>query len=477
MITPSLGIICLTAALLFLLVSKFLALKKLRIKSTSHGCNPPPVVPWNDPLGLIRFRQFLAARREKRALPWMIEVMDSAGQDVNTAKDKMLGHSFIWTRDVENARALFTSQAGDFDIDVEARRIALPVIGSGIFNTTGEAWKESRAFLRPYFAREQVSSLDLEEKHFQAMLSVIGESEGGWTSTFDIQPLIFNFTLDVATDFLFGTSANSQTASISDESSDNRFQHHWDSAATFFEVRAILRRYCWLYQPKKFRDHCNAIQAFADKYVQAAIIRKQKDVQPAKEDQKEKFVVLNNLVDVTTDRIRLRHECLNILGASRTSTAALIQWVFFFLARHPSTFDKLREVILAEFGEFENRDRITYESLKHCRFLQCCINEVFRMSPVIPIQTRIATRDTTLPKGGGSGGQDPIFIPKNTEIRQVYYAMCMRKDIWGEDAATFRPERFEDRKLSSEWTPFGAGPRICIGRKSPKGASLSLKYA
>lgn len=404
----------------------------------------------------------------------MIEVMNSAGQDVNTVKDKMLGHSFLWTRDVENARALFTSQAGDFDIDSEARRIALPVIGSGIFNRTGEAWKESRAFLRPYFGREQVSNLDLEEKHFQAMLSVIGEHEGGWTSSFDIQPLIFNFTLDVATEFLFGTSADSQIASIRDESSDNRFQFHWDGAATFFEVRAILRRYCWLYQPKKFRDHCNAIHAFADKYIQAAIIRKQKDVQPAKVNQKEDFVVLNNLVDVTTDRIRLRHECLNILGASRTSTAALIQWVFFFLARHPSTFDKLRKVILAEIGDFKTRDRITYESLKHCQFLQCCINETFRMSPVIPIQTRIATRDTTLPKGGGSNGQDPIFIPKNTEIRQVYYAMCMRKDIWGEDAATFRPERFEDRKLSSEWTPFGAGPRVCIGRKSPQGASLFM---
>lgn len=69
----------------------------------------------------------------------MIEVLDSVGQNVNTAKDTMIGHSFIWIRDVENARALFITQVKDFDIDCDARRIALPMIGSDIFNIIGEA--------------------------------------------------------------------------------------------------------------------------------------------------------------------------------------------------------------------------------------------------------------------------------------------------------------------------------------------------
>ena len=153
------GTISAIIVLIFILGSKILARRRLKAKAASLGCRPPPVVPFNDPLGLTRFRQFLKSRREKRALPWMIEVMDSTGQDVNTAKDKMLGHSFIWTRDVDNAKPVFTTRASDFDIDSEARRIALPVIGSGIFNRTGEAWKESRAFLRPYFARDQVASI------------------------------------------------------------------------------------------------------------------------------------------------------------------------------------------------------------------------------------------------------------------------------------------------------------------------------
>lgn len=47
-----------------------------------------------------------------------------------------------------------------------------------------------------------------------------------------------------------------------------------------------------------------------------------------------KFVLLDELLKVTCDWARLRDECLNVLGAGRTSTAALIQWIVYFLARH-----------------------------------------------------------------------------------------------------------------------------------------------
>ena len=297
------------------------------------------------------------------------------------------------------------------------------------------------------------------------MLNVIEKSEGEWTPSFDIQPLIFNFALDVATKFLFGKSANSQVASTREESAHTDFQYHWDSAATFTGVRTILGRFHWMYSSRKFQKHCNAIHAYADRYVQAAIERKKKRNPEEVTDKKANFVLLDALVDVTCDPNRLRDECLNVLGAARTSTAALIQWVFFFLARHPRTFDKLRKVVLAEFGNFENRDKVTFEGLKRCRFLHHCINETLRISPVIPVHIRVAVRDTILPKGGGPDGKDPIFVPKDMEVHQAFYPLCMRTDIWGEDTATFKPDRFEDRKLLSEWVPFGAGPRMCLGRE------------
>lgn len=460
----NLGMKCAAAGFLLVLACKYMAYRKRKAEAARRGCGHLPVVPRNDPLGLTRFWQLLKARREKQTLPWMVAVMDSVGQDVHTAKDTIIGHSFIWTRDIENTRALLAAQANDFDIGTARQDSLQSVIGSGIFTRMGDAWRESRTLLRPQFARDQVSRLGLEEEHFQIMLNVIGESRGEWTSSFDIQPLIFNYTMDVATEFLFGVSANSQMASTCDGSAHAVFQYHWDGAATFFNVRTLLGRFCWMYNPRRFQEHCHAIHEYADRYVQAAIERKQKRKQQGVTDEG-KFVLLDELLNVTCDRARLRDECLNVLGAGRTSTAALIQWIFYFLARHPLTYDKLRKVVLEDFGNFENTDGITFESLKRCRFLHYCINETLRISPVIPVHIRTAVRDTTLPKGGGLEGQDPIFVPKDMEIRQAFYPMCMRTDIWGEDVATFRPERFEDRKLLSEWIPFGAGPRMCLGRE------------
>ena len=465
MTTLRFGAICATVGLLLLLVSKLVASRKRKLEAARRGCGRLSVVPGNDFLGITRLRQFLQARREKRALPWMLDLMDSAGQDVHTAKDTIAGHSFIWTRDTENSRAVLASQADDFDIGRTRQESLLCVVGSGIFTRTGHPWRESRAFLRPQFMREQVSSLDPLENHFQALLKVIKVHDDGWTSNFDIQPLIFNHTLDVATEFLFGTSANAQAASAAGVSAEAGFHFHFDSAAKYTGIRASLGRYFWMYNPKKFQKHCDIIHAYADGYVHAAIERQQQRKQQEVADEKSRFVLLDELVDITNDRIRLRSESLNVLGPARTSTASLIQWVLYFLARHPSTFNKLRTIILSDFGSFGNREKITFDGLKRCEFLTHCVNESLRICPVIPVHIRSAARDTTLPRGGGANGKDPIFVPKGTEIRQVVYGMCMQTDIWGEDTATFRPERFENRKLSSDWIPFGSGPRMCLGRK------------
>lgn len=51
--------------------------------------------------------------------------------------------------------------------------------------------------------------------------------------------------------------------------------------------------------------------------------------------------------------------------------------------------------------------------------------------------------------------------------------MHRRKDLFGEDAEEFRPERWLDGegegkkglRVGWEYLPFNGGPRICIGRK------------
>jgi cytochrome P450 len=44
------------------------------------------------------------------------------------------------------------------------------------------------------------------------------------------------------------------------------------------------------------------------------------------------------------------------------------------------------------------------------------------------------------------------------------YVIHRRKDIFGEDAEEFRPERWAEARPDWGYLPFNAGPRICVGR-------------
>ena len=74
---------------------------------------------------------------------------------------------------------------------------------------------------------------------------------------------------------------------------------------------------------------------------------------------------------------------------------------------------------------------------------------------------RVVLNDSVLPTGGGPDGQSPILVRKGEYISFNIYCLHQDKDIWGEDADTFRPERWEGLKPLWNFIPFGGGPRTC----------------
>jgi cytochrome P450 len=58
-----------------------------------------------------------------------------------------------------------------------------------------------------------------------------------------------------------------------------------------------------------------------------------------------------------------------------------------------------------------------------------------------------------------------MLVRKNDSLFYSVYSMHRRKDLWGNDADEFKPERFEGRQPGPEFLPFNSGPRVCVGRK------------
>lgn len=70
-------------------------------------------------------------------------------------------------------------------------------------------------------------------------------------------------------------------------------------------------------------------------------------------------------------------------------------------------------------------------------------------------------QDTVLPRGGGPRGIAPIYVRRGTTVSMNTHVLHRDKDLWGEDADEFRPERWETARPGWSYLPFSGGPRIC----------------
>jgi len=465
---------CFIFYITYKLISSTLAKRKLHAEASRRGCGPVPYMTSKYPFGLSTFVQSLKANKEERGPQYVVDSMNAIGKDVNTVQVRLLDYELIVTRDPENVRAALATQSQDFDIGHNRAESFKPLLGVGIFTSRGEAWKHSRQLVRPQFSREQISDLDLAERHVQALSKRLTTGANGWTDTFDLQPLFYNFTLDTTTEFIYGHSVHSQDPTsrpvlptVKGLSAPDRASlgAHLDAGKAWIETRGAFWKWYWLISSKDFDYHCKEVHEFVDWFVQ---LKLQQQYQPSAETQtptKQKFVLLDELAKQTRNPLELRNETLAVLTAGRDTTGALLGWVFYFLARHPRVYAKLRSIILAEFGAASAASGITFTNLRGCQYLQYVINESFRVAAVIPLNERVCIKDTTLPRGGGPDGTEPVFIPKGRQVLLANYAMQHRADIWGSDVEEFKPERWEGRKVGWDFVPFGGGPRVCPGRK------------
>lgn len=443
-------------------------------KAAKRGCKPAALRPYKIPGGIDQISRIFEADK-RHQVPNEFEkifLQDMAGKD--TIRIYFFGKLLMGTINPENIQAMLAKQFEDFELGPTRRGQFWPILGNGIFTSDGAAWTHARAMLRPQFARNAISDLDMEERHLQDLLKHLPAKptdSGRWTDKVNLQPLFFRLTLDSATEFLFGDSVHSQVYALPSglaaiEKVENPtgldlidVGKAFDRAIHAAGVRGRFSDQYWLYNPKSFRDDCKLVHRFADFFVHRAL---HSDLE--KGDQK-KYVFLHELVKETRDPIELRSQLLNIFLAGRDTTAGLLGWIFWNLARHPDILAKLRASVLEDFGTYAQPKNITFATLKSCTYLQQVMNECLRMYPSVPLNSRRATKDTTLPFGGGPDGRSPVFIPKGTQVDYSVQCMHRRKDLWGEDAEVFKPSRWTGKKVGWEFLPFNGGPRICLGQQ------------
>lgn len=432
-------------------------------KAKTLNCKPPPTKKSKWPFGLDNLVGASKAADEYRLQQWLWNEHEEMGC-VGTFKECFISDLFI-TSDLVNIQAILAKQFKDFSIGPSRGGAFRPMLGNGIFNSDGPRWEHSRALLRPQFSRDQVADLNLEQRHVERLVTCMPCGADGWTGVVDLTPMFFRFTIDSATDFLFGESLHMQPAYAEEIGVVPKGGWYpWANIGAAFDrgtfaiaKRAWLADLYWLYNPKSFREDCKELRRFADSCISAAINRPK-----AKDTESGRYVFLEALLQQTSDTSEIQAQLLNILLAGRDTTAGLLSYCFFYLGKNLDVWEKLRRTVVDEFGSYDRPKEISFARLKACTCLQHVMAETLRLQPSVPTNGRTATRDTTLPRGGGADGESPVYVRKGQEIGYHVYVLHRRKELWGEDADEFRPERWAGRKPGWEYLPFNGGPRVCL---------------
>ncbi|KAF3484248.1 uncharacterized protein GIQ15_03572 [Arthroderma uncinatum] len=422
-----------------------------------HGCKPPPAYPDFDPifgLGLV-----LAAVKSGKKDTFLEDIWKRYQKYGNTFSSNLTGLPIITTCEPENVKTVLAVKFADFQLPPRRKAGFRDLFGNGVFTTDGSEWEHSRAMLRPNFTRTQIADLNMFEKHVNELIELIPKDG----STIDLQDLFFGMTLDSATEFLFGESANTLSGQHSSAPKGDIFGQSFDYCTGYIGKRFRVGLPT-IFGNKQYTQGVKDVHTFADHYVRKGIKRynsreKGRDGIDSPSESG-RYVFLDELVKETQDPLALRSELMNILLAGRDTTASLLSVLWNTLSKRQDVWAKIQ----AEVETLEGRAP-SFEEIKNMKYLRYTMNEVLRLYPVVPGNSRSAIRDTVIPRGGGPDGLSPVFVPKGTSVVYSVYSMHRRTDIYGPDALEFKPERWETLRPGWGYLPFNGGPRICLGQQ------------
>ncbi|KAI6168981.1 cytochrome P450 [Pisolithus thermaeus] len=365
------------------------------------------------------------------------------------------------------------------------------LLGTGVFNSDGETWKFHRSMTRPFFSKDRISHFDIFEKHAE---DTINQAKARLQEGYpvDFQDMAGRFTLDSATEFLFGKSVDSLSAGLvypknalpgKNEEYTNHPSNLFARALSEAQSQAVFRsRFGAVWRLAEFwsdriQKHMEVCHGFIDPILKDALELKRsikereqstgQDISLAAPKAR-LFPTLHLILrsaTCQTDRTVIRDEIVNILIAARDTTASTLTFLVYMLSQRPDVLRRLRAEVLSSVGSSR---RPTYDDVREMKYMRAVINETLRLYASVPFNVRTSIEAAVWP---GVNGGPPIYIPPNTRVPFSVFLMQRRKDLWGPDANIFDPDRFIDERLKyltsnpSIFLPFNAGPRICLGQQ------------
>ncbi|KAF8754584.1 cytochrome P450 [Rhizoctonia solani] len=309
----------------------------------------------------------------------------------------------IFTNEPEHVKAMLSTDFANFVKGHSNHEKIFSLLGEGVFNVDGEMWKFHRNMTRPYFSRERITHFELFARHSDSAIAKLLSQP----DAVDFQDLVSKFTLDSASEFLFGINVRSLEQPLPLPHVKETERNTFSAAFTSVQAQAVVQgRFGGRRRTETLIDH---------------------------------------LVKLTDDEKLIKDESFNIMVAGRDTTASTLTFACYMLATNPHVLSKLRAEILDHVG---TSSYPTLDSFRDMKYLRAVINEILRLYPPVPLNQRECVSPTVFKSGGKH-----YFIPAGAAVIYSVLFMHTRKDLWGDDAETFDPERWLDDRYKKYVLP------------------------
>ncbi|XP_072980676.1 cytochrome P450 94C1-like [Typha angustifolia] len=323
-------------------------------------------------------------------------------------------------------------------------------LGRGIFNVDGELWQFQRKLAFAELAGGSVRAFTshiVDAEIRRRLLPLLNSAATADEDVIlDLQDVFRRFAFDNICKISFGVDPGclhlslpmSEFAAAFDKAS---MLSAWRATATVPAVWQI-KRFLNVGSERELREAIGLVNRLAEE-----VIRQRRKLGFASSHD-----LLSHFMGSVDDDRLLRDIVVSFLLAGRDTVASALTCFFKLLSQNPAVASAIRDEIR----------RVGGEKPKEMHYLHAAIYESMRLFPPVQFDSKFCLADDVLPDG------TPVV--KGTRVTYHAYAMGRMEELWGEDAAEFRPERWLQNGAFVPVSPFKypvfhAGLRICVGKE------------